>query len=165
MPPRRLEMNQFIRTILASSRKASIPPDSRVPLASSASGKSRNLRMVTSSRFSGRSIGTAASAKTMLRPLRCISSASIWSANSLRAPASAAICCNSPSLIPAYSLVNLSRSCSRSSFATIAHHTRTEMILQAYAVTRRKLRPHLPDHCPKLHYGHRGPDDQVRGER
>ena len=45
--PIRFDQNQSKRTMLSSSKLHSIPADSRLPLASNASGRSRNFRTVT----------------------------------------------------------------------------------------------------------------------
>ncbi len=96
IPPIRFDQNQSSRTTLSSVRTASIPADSRLPLASSASGRSLNLRIVIRSRSSnspskgrgsagssggggspgmaGRSLTTGAlSTSSTPRPLRAIS--------------------------------------------------------------------------------------------
>ena len=64
-----VRLNQSIRTMLSSVRKHSIPDESRLPCASSASGKFWKRRIMTRSRSSMTSTPVAASFRVMSSPL------------------------------------------------------------------------------------------------
>src|SRR5580692_2332497 len=112
-----------------------MPADSRLPLASSASGRSRNWRSTTVSSYSKTS-SPRGGAMAILRPRFAISASNASSAATLNSSPLSAICASSSSLIAENTPAMRTRSCSGVGIVITRHDTPAMMLLSLLAGTR-----------------------------
>jgi len=121
-PPMALDHSQSMRIVCSSNKKHSIPEESRMLLARRALGRSRHLRIVKRT-DNGASAG-GKSRNSIGNPLRESSVLSASFAGSVKAHASRASCCNSPSVFVAYHSAKCFRVAFESESTISRHYTR-----------------------------------------